>query len=191
VVPAWALATPIGYSTTLQWGKAVTHFSGADHLEGQQISVLADGNVLASPLNSAYLTPITVASGAFVTPTAALKLTAGLPVQVDVMGLPLENSQGETIANKHIQVRELTPIFYFSRGGLYSSDGIHYDEWDQLASQPPATPNFGQPVAPWTGPCRIQVNGTSLRTGFFAIRQIDPLPISLSGIILSCEVADG
>ena len=175
-VPTWARVTPIGYSITKQWGKAVTHFGGMDFLEGHNLSLLGDGNVLASPLNSAYPT-VTVTGGVFTVSTAVLKLTAGLPVQADIVGLPAENAQGESIANRHILVSELTPIFYFSRGGLYSGDGINYTEWDQLAAQPPATPISGQPVAPWTGPCRITVAGTPQRTGFLRHPAGGPHPL--------------
>ncbi len=43
-LPAWA---QVALTT---WGKAVRAFSGISHLNGQSISVLADGNVVASPL---------------------------------------------------------------------------------------------------------------------------------------------
>lgn len=188
-VPTWARATPIGYSTTLQWGKAVTHFSGMDFLEGEDLSLLGDGNVLACPLDDQFPL-VTVASGAFITSTAVLRLTAGLPVQMDGQGLAAENAQGESIANKHITASEITPIFYYSRGGLYSSDAQHYTPWDQMAVQPPSNPLMGQPIPPWTGPVRITLNATPLRTGFWAVRQIQPLPFAMSGILLSITVGD-
>lgn len=190
-IPAWAR---VAWST---WGKAVTTFSGMDQLVGQSLSILGDGNVIASPLNvdangNAVYPAIVVASdGTFTIPKAALVVTAGLPVQMDLQTMPVENAQGETIANKHIKVTECCPIFYGSRGGSYGQDFQHLNLWKQQRAANAGTFQWGQPIAPYTGAVRIPINGTPQISGQVCIRVVDPLPFAMSGIVVSCEVGEG
>lgn len=197
-VPAWAQ----NISQTLNWGKAVTQFSGLTQLAGQQIAVFADGNVAASPLNGGIGTPgyfpgsagfpvITVSNaGTFTLPKPGLIVTAGLPIQCDGSTLPLENSQGETIQNKHIVVKECAPIFYFTRNGLFGQDVNHLLHWKQPRGANPPPFNWGQPVAPFTGAVRIPIQGTYENTGQICWRLVDPVPMALSGIIVTCEISE-
>lgn len=197
-VPTWAQ----NISQTLNWGKAVTQFSGLTQLAGQQISVFADGNVVASPLNGGPGTPgyypgsigypvITVSNtGTFSIPTAALIVTAGLPIQCDGATLPLENSQGETIQNKHMVTKECAPIFYYSRGGLFGMDTSHLLPWKQPRGATPPPFPYQVPVAPFTGVVRIPTQGTYQTTGQVCWRLVDPEPMALSGIITTVEISE-
>lgn len=176
-VSAWAQNAP-----TTSWGKAVKSFSGIDHLEGQSLAVLADGNVVASPLKP-NLPVVTVTGGAFTLTEPAMVVTAGLPIQMDVETLPVENAQGETILNKRIAVREATPVFYRSRDGLYGQDAQHLNAWKQPKSSAP-----GYPDDAVTGPYRVPINGAPQRTGQVHIRHVDPVPWSISAIIVTGEI---
>ncbi len=169
-VPAWArvaLAT---------WGKAVHQFSGIDHLEGETISGLGDGNVIPQT---------TVVSGAFTTQDNIMVLTVGLPITADLQTLPIENQQGETISNKKMLVVELTPIFYNSRGGEYGQDFAHLKPWIQRQNEP-----WNRPVSLYTGPERLPITGMWQKTGQIAIRQEDPLPIGISAIVPTGSVGN-
>lgn len=200
VVPAWAQVA-IAVTPTTSWGKAVTQFAGMTPLAGQSIGVLADGNVAASPLNTyagpqsnqpAYPTITVSNAGTFALPEAALVVNAGLPIQMDVQTMPLENEQGETILNKHQIIKECCPIFYSSRDGLYGQDQYHLKPWKsprQGANLPP-TSTYGYPIAPYTGPARINIQGTSQITGQVWVRVVDPLPFAMSGIIVSTVPGD-
>ncbi len=176
-VPTWAQDTAL---TT--WGKAVDEFSGIDHLEGESLSILADGNVIANPANAALPT-ISVSGGEFALEEPALVVIAGLSLQMDVETLPLENSQGETIINKRVKLAECTPVFYNSRGGLYGQDADHLDSWKQ-----PTTSPMGYPPSMVTGPYRVPLRGSPQRTGQIHVRLTDPVPWSISAIIATGEV---
>lgn len=178
-VPVWAQAAAI---TT--WGLATDEFSGIDHLEGQSLAILADGNVAADPLDSGYPL-VTVSGGAFTLPTPALVVTAGLPIQMDIQTLPAENAQGETIINKRVQVRECCPVFFNSRGGLFGQDAEHLKTWKQ-----PKNSALGYPVAPFTGPARIPIQGSSQDTGQVCVRLTNPVPFSMSAIVTTVEVGN-
>lgn len=193
-VPTWAQATPITVASTTSWGKAVTQFANLTQLAGQSIAILGDGEVLASPLNPEYTPVVVSGTGTFSVPEAVLQVTAGLPFQMDTTGLPLENQQGPTIMNKHVQVKELCPNFFYSRGGFYGSNQTNLTEWQQPRTSsgltPQPSPVWGQPIAPWSGPCRIQVISEPERTGQFWVRQVDPLPLSFSAMVVTAEIAD-
>lgn len=178
-VPTWARAT-----ATTTWGRAVKMFTGIDHLEGQDLSILADGSVVANPLNE-DLPAVTVSGGSFTLTNPAMVVTAGLPIQVDVETLPVENATGETIANKRVKVAEVCPIFSASRGGQYGQDSSHLDTWKQ-----PANPRYGYPPPALTGPYRLPIRGSWQTTGQLAMRVIDPVPWSISAVVISGDTGN-
>jgi hypothetical protein len=159
------------------WGKAVHQFSGMGHLEGQTINALGDGDVVGDTL--------VVSGGAFTTAGNYLVLTAGLPIVADLQTLPLENAQGESIADKQIRCVELTAIFNATRGGSYGQDFAHLNRLKQRANEPWATP-----TALFTGNVIIPIQGAWQSTGQIAIRQLDPLPMGISALIPTAQVAN-
>jgi len=195
-VPTWA------QSAISVWGKGLTVLTGMTQLIGQSLAIVGDGQVIASPLNttgpggSNPYPPIVVnGSGQFTIPQAALVVIAGVPYQCDGQLVPLENSQGETILNKHVVVRECTPIFYNTNGGQFGYDQNHLLPWNQPAWGPPpnkpSSLTWGQPIVPYTGPKRVPVSGDPVEGGGLWFRQQDPLPFSISGVIVTFEVGEG
>ena len=168
-VPAWA---QVALTT---WGHAVSSFTGATNLAGASVSVLADGNVVASPLNPAYTSPVVVSGGgAFTLPVNALVVCVGLPYLAQLQTMPLENLQGETLTNKMQVVNEVTPMFYATRGGFWGMDFQHLFQWNQRNAEP-----LSSPVSLFTGPARIPIQATWEITGTACRAQLDPLPIGI------------
>ncbi len=163
-VPAWAQALAL-----TAWGRSVHTFAGIDHLNGQTLVGLGDGQVTPA---------ITVSGGGFTTAQNYMVLTAGLPITADLQTLPVENTQGETIDNKNQLVTEVTATFYESRGGYYGQDVEHLFPLVQRATEP-----WGDPDYLLTGPRRIPVQGDWQTTGQVWIRQSDPLPMGISAIV--------
>ena len=171
-VPTWAQVAVTTY------GKAVRSFTGLTQLPSTAIAVLADGNVVASPNNPAYPTPVvTDGSGNFTLPVNALVVCAGLPITAQLQTLPLENYQGETLTNKQQLINEVTGMFFYARGGFWGQDFNHLYQWNQRNNQPLSTP-----VALYTGPARIPIQGTWEITGQACLQQVDPLPMGLSAV---------
>ncbi len=169
-VPTWAR---VALNT---WGKAVHHFTGMDHLDGLTIGGLGDGNVVPQ---------VTVTAGAFTLNANYVVANVGLPITADLETLPIENTQGETIQNKKVAINETTPIFYSSRGGYYGQD------FDTLKAIPArSTEPWNTPAYLKNGPERISVPGAWDKTGQICIRQSDPLPIGISGIISTGSVGN-
>ncbi len=167
-VPAWA---QVALAT---WGLARHEFTGLDHLEGETVTGLGDGDVMPDA---------EVESGTVTYATNVLRLVVGLPITARLQTLPIENAQGETIANKKVVINELTAQFYDTRGGEYGQDFDHLQEWTQRQLEP-----WSDPVALYTGPVRIGVSGAWQLTGQVCIEQTDPLPIGLSAVSVSAFV---
>lgn len=197
-VPTWAQGTGIA-GNNVTFGKAVTHFSGFSQLAGQSISVLADGEVQAAPLAyqpspsgpvRIYPDVIVANDGTFIIPKPAVVVNAGLPIQWDIQTLPLENGSGETIMNKHITVKEVCPIVYYSRPALVGQDSAHlFPMRFPIGPNPPPYQN-GWPPAPYTGPIRQTIQGASQSTGQVWFRGVLPLPYGMSGVIITPVIGD-
>ncbi len=169
-VPSWA---QVALTT---WGHAVHEFAGLDHLEGETIKGLGDGNVLSD---------MVVESGEVATESNFVVVHLGLGITADLQTLPIENTQGETISNKKVTVQEVTPIFYNSRGGSYGQDFDHLKTFPARVTEP-----WNTPVYLINGPQRISIDGMWQRTGQVCIRQTDPLPIGLSAIVASGQIGN-
>ncbi len=191
-VPTWARVA----LTT--WGKAVHAFSGIDHLEGRELSVLGDGDVVASPLNPAFDDDtITVVAGAFTTPDNenVMVMCAGLPVAAQMTTLPLENQKGESIIAKQKSVKGITVTMSASRGGLYGQlvqPGVDqvFKPWRQRQDELLASPTslFSGSIQINSIPSNWGPKGAG--TGQVVIQQPDPLPLGVSALLTYAEIGD-
>ena len=200
-VPTWAQGVAM---TT--WGKAIHAFTGLDHLDGRAVSILADGNVLASPLSPDPVfsgNPVVVVAGAIVTPGTqpgvdpnsvnGMVVLVGLPVIAEVTMLPVENEKGPSILGKQKAIKELSPTFYRSRGGWYGQlnelgQPTELGSWKQRQDE-----LLASPTALFNGTIRldnIQANwgGRGVGTGQAVIQQPDPLPFGLAALGQLVEV---
>ena len=101
---------------------------------------------------------------------------------MDVETLPVENAQGETIANKRVRVSQITPVFSSSRGGQYGQDPSHLDTWKQ-----PANSRYGYPPPAVTGPVNMPIRGSLQTTGQMCARNVEPVPWSMSAVVITGE----
>lgn len=174
--------------STTNWAKAVDTISGLSHLEGEDLSVLGDGFVVASPNNESYVTK-TVASGSVTLDKPYAVIHAGLPFISDVETLDVDNPNGETVADKKKLVSDVTIFVEASRGiwcggkppsddsvdpleGLYEYKGRN----DEL---------MDDPIALKTGQININTMSEWNNHGRTFIRQVDPLPLSVLAIMPS------
>jgi hypothetical protein len=116
-----------------QWSltNPVSSVGGLDHLEGMQVSVLADGSVAASPDN-----PLTVTGGSITLPSAASQITIGLPFTAQVQTLHAD-VPGAMIQGKHKRINSVTMRLWQSRGIRVGQD------------QPVAAQTENQAERPW------------------------------------------
>lgn len=156
--------------------------TGLTYLEGEDVSVVADGVVLGSPNNPAYDT-FTVTGGEITLPAGTYtSVTVGLPYVTDIQTLDLDGAN----------TSRMDSAINITRVGLWVEDTIP----PFVANQEPtgdtvttmnrmlATNASGTVVTTAiSGYREVQVDGAFTRGGKIFIRQVDPSPLTVLAII--------
>ena len=160
-------------TATTIWAFAVDEVAGLDHLEGEEVKILADGFVI---------TDDTVASGTltFTRPYAIIHV--GLGYNADMETLDVE-SGGATLLDKQKRVNRVSLLLQDSRGGWCGPDEDNLVEMKQRSTE-----GYDDPVSLRTGVAKIIVKATWNNHGRSLVRQIDPLPITVLAVIPSLLV---
>lgn len=175
VADAWFLDCALEYQ-----GDATTVVTGLDHLEGETVSILGDGNVF----------PTAAVSGGQITlDNPASQIIVGLPYVSELETLDLD-AGSPTIQGKRKKVSAVTVKIENSRGlkagGVYESGA--YSKLAEIkergASNPPGTP-----IPPVTGQERIVIDPTWNSYGRILLRQDNPLPCTILAVIPEVDVA--
>lgn len=154
-------------------GAPATVITGLDHLEGKEVAVLADGNVLYDADNT-----ITVASGQITLASAYSKVHVGLPYISKLQTLKLETPGTTTIAGKQVKTSQITVQVVESRGGKIGPDFdtlfAFTDAWRGLT---------GSILDLYTGDLKETLAGGYQGGAEICIQQSQPLPITVTGVI--------
>lgn len=159
-------------------------FSGLDHLEGEVVAVLADGVVIynGDPAG-ANAAAFTVTAGQITLPTGTLAIDChiGLAIRyADLETLDVD-VQGSNVRDKKKAVHGVTVLLDNSSRTFYAGPDaaglvqFKPEGWQSTASQ--ATGQYEMPITTsWTHGGRV------------LIRQIDPLPLTIIGVLPNVEV---
>ncbi|HDR8950753.1 TPA: hypothetical protein QDA82_001029 [Burkholderia vietnamiensis] len=161
---AWSLTVP------------VSTVRGLDHLEGQTVAILADGNVQPQQ---------TVVGGAVTLARPATSIVVGLPYQAQLKTLYLDVQGGATIQSKRKKVSAVTVRMLNSRGMKIGQTFGNLHEFKERNTQP-----MGQPIQLITGDERITLDPLYDLTGQVCVQQDDPLPCTVLGVIPEVTVGD-
>jgi len=180
VTPTSAVPASLQATATAIWGRAVDTFTGLFHLEGENVSVLADGIVLHNPNRSDLVTK-TVTNGTISFATTYVKIHVGLPFLSDVEPLDLDNPQGETLADKKKLVGSVGVQVEDTRG-LYAGKA---DPGDADPDSEMDSMNIvgSSAAALFTGTKEVVIKSNWNNNGRVFLRQIDPLPFSILSIL--------
>ena len=155
-------------------GEPETVFTGLDHLEGQEVTILADGGVLP---------PQVVTDGAVTLDEPASLVHVGLPIEADLQGLPLAFEvqgfgQGRPKNISDVWLR------------LYASRGVHVGpSFDRLTELKPQTaPTGGTAPDLITGEVKVSVQPAWGTDGSWCLRHRDPLPFTLVSMTVGFAV---
>jgi hypothetical protein len=179
VLPGDPNATPT-QAIAGQWSLTpqFTTFVGLDYLNGQNVQILADGNVLS---------PQVVANGSITIPTPASKVTVGLGFTAQLQTMYLDVSGGaETVQGKRKKINALTVRVKDTRGlstGRTFSTLVPIKE--QNANVPPGTP---VPLISYDE--RVVMDPLWDVPGQICIQQSNPLPATVLGVIPEITVGD-
>ena len=162
------------------WARAVDEVTGLWHLEGESVSVYADGYVVANPNNSSYTT-VTVTNGKITLSEAYAVIYVGLPITSDLETLNID-SPDSTIVDRNKLINKVTLFVQESRGiwagteeptsvvdGLYELK-IREDE------------SYDSSITLQTDVVDIITEATWNKNGRVFIRQIDPVPLTILSV---------
>jgi len=149
-------------------GTPVTSFSGLDHLEGETVSILADGRVHPQRV---------VTGGAITLDYPASKVHAGLPytASMQTMDMSLPNSP---LIEKQKNVNQVTVLAQETVGLMAGPDKDHLSLY-----RPPSITNYGDPLIMVTDQCQIKIASGWSKGGNVYIQQDQPLPITILALV--------
>lgn len=155
-----------------------TTVSGLDHLEGENVVALSDGNVISS---------LTVSNGSVTLPRAASRLHIGLKFIADIETLDLVEGDPRTGTTQGLQrkIPNATLRFERSRGVFVGPSTSLLTEMKQREFEA-----YGDPTALLTGDKRIDLMSDWNDNGRVFIRQKNPLPLTILAIIPEMDTGD-
>jgi hypothetical protein len=186
-VPVAGRATPI-----TEWDYSIAVLSsGLSHLEGKEVSVLADGFVIASP-NNVSLDTLTVTSGSITLDRPRTVVHVGLPYISDFETLDIDTADGPSLKGKKMLMSRVGLFVEKTRGLLVGTRSPDVDENDIIdglgeAQMRDSHPMFieapDDPIALVTDVLNVDIERGWDNNGRIFARQIDPLPVTILSAI--------
>ncbi len=168
-----------------EWAKAISVVENLAHLEAKDVSVFADGYVVASPNNAAY-DIITVASGSITLPKCYSVIHVGLPITSDLETLDIDIPNTETTSNKATLINQVTLRLQNSRGVWVGPESPEDDGIDPLENltelKPRSSENYDAPPSLKTQVEKVNIRSEWNSNGRVFVRQVDPIPMTILSI---------
>lgn len=165
-----------------RWLPAVNKVTGLTHLEGREVSVYADNQVLASPLNDNYEKITVPVSGEIDLPDYFNYGVVGLPYSSEIETLDLDTSDERTFTDSMKLVNSVGVAFHESRGGFAGQTG----SGDDLANMNEFINREQELVEQNTkninGHIAIAIPAHWEKTGRILIKQVDPMPMTVLAV---------
>lgn len=155
-------------------GTPATIITGLDHLDGEEIVALADGNVVRG------LTVGAVTGGIGIElQYAASKVHVGLSYEspMETLDLDLGQVRGGTVQGRKKSVSEVVLKVKDTRGIWIGPDANSLVEWKQRATE-----DWGEAIQPFTGNVSITPHWDWNEQGGVHVVQKDPLPMTILAI---------
>ena len=164
VTKAWFVDCGLEYS-----GSPKTVFTGLDHLDGAQVAILADGNVQPAQ---------TVSNGTITLEHPASTVITGLPFSADLQTLDMDVQGMGSVQGKRKSISAVTLRLENTRGLKAGPDQEHLTEIKERRQE-----GYGQAIALRTGDERLVLSPSWNTHGSVWIRQDQPLPATVLGLI--------
>jgi hypothetical protein len=181
------ITVPVAMRSTAisNWSKAISVVKGLWHLEGEEVSVLADGFVAGSPYNP-EAPSVTVTNGAITLDRCYAVVQAGLPYLSDLETLDIDTAQSETLIDKNKLVTSVHAHVEKSRGLWAGAQPPEDDSVDALENleefKVRDEEDYDSPVELQTGVIEIAIPSEWNSNGRVFLRQVDPLPIAILSV---------
>lgn len=190
VKPHKTVPVALRTTATANWSRAVDVISGLDHLEGENVSVFADGFVVASVFNEKY-SDIIVTDGEVTLPRCYATVHVGLPITSDLETLDIDTANGETISDKQKMSGSLTVFLEDTRGGFCGPSNPDENTrnagnnplYGLVEFKPRFLENYDEPAELKNGKFELNLLPEWNSNGRVFIRQVDPLPMSVLAVV--------
>ncbi len=160
-------------------GSPATTISGLDHLEGEEVSILADG---ATHPNK------TVSSGEITLDRSASKVKVGLPYTSLLQTMRIDaGAQNGTSQSKTKRIYEITARLYESIGIEVGPD---LNNMERIPFRSSAD-EMDEGINVFTGDKEIEFRGNYETDGFIFVRQTQPLPLTILSLYPKLQTNDG
>ena len=160
-------------------GSPVTTLSGLSHLEGQTVSILADGATHPDKV---------VSSGEITLNRSASKVKVGLGFTSLLQTMRLDaGSQNGTSQSKTKRIYEITIRLYESLGVEVGPDLNNMERIPFRSSADPMDSSVGV----FTGDKEVEFRGNYETDGFIYVRQDQPLPLTILSLYPKLQTNDG
>lgn len=171
---AWFLDSALSYS-----GGATTSLSGLDHLEGQTVTILANGSTHADK---------TVSSGAITLDRSVTKAIVGLNYTSTLQTMRIESGSADGSSQGKVKrIQEITARFFQTVGGQIGSTSTNTD----IIPFRDSSMNMDTAVELFTGDKQIEFNADYETDGFIFIKQTQPLPMTVTALYPQLNTYDG
>jgi hypothetical protein len=160
-------------------GSATTTISGLDHLEGQVVSVLANGSTHPDR---------TVTNGSITLARSSTKVKVGLPYTSILQTMRLDaGSQNGTSQAKTKRIFNVSIRLYESIG---VEVGPNLSNMEEIPFRSSANP-MDQAIPVFTGDKEVEFRGNYETDGFIFVRQTQPLPLTVLSLYPELITNDG
>lgn len=159
----------------------VTQLTGLDWLEGEEVSIFADGAVVP---------PQTITGGVLTLPDdiEATTIVLGLGYTCDLQTLPMAIELAGYGQGMPKNVNSVMLRVY--RSAIFSA-GPTFDEADLVPAQPQELENFDDPPALYTGVVEIVLKGAWTDDGQACIRHTEPTAVTILSMTVDAAVGGG
>jgi len=159
-------------------GSPATTISGLDHLEGETVTILADGAAHADK---------TVSSGAITLDRSASKVHVGLGYTSTLRTMRIEGGSVDGVSQGKVKrIHDVTVRLYQTVGAKVGASASATDVIPFRSSADP----MDQALGLYTGDKTIEFDNGYDTDGFVTVVQDQPLPLTLLGIYARLEVFD-
>jgi len=152
----------------------VTSITGLDHLEGEAVIALADGNLV---------TGLTVSSGAITLATAASIIHIGLAYTGQIDSLPLDLAI-QTVPRKKI-IKQVTLRVKDTRGLFVGPDADNLEDYPSRSTE-----LWGDPAATLSDLIKIPISADWARESSVTIKSEAGLPMTILSMNANTDVGD-
>ena len=160
-------------------GSPATTISGLDHLEGETVSILADGATHPDK---------TVSSGSITLDRSASKVKVGLSYTSLLQTMRIDaGSQNGTSQSKTKRIYEITARLYESIGVEIGPD---LNNMERIPFRSSANAMYSG-INVFTGDKEIEFRGNYETDGFIFVRQTQPLPLTILSLYPKLQTNDG